>query len=287
MSDSRRVLLVGGRGWIGSALQDVLRQSRTPHLVTTSTESISRCSDVLKQVQDFKANAVVFAAGVTPDRGALLGSGLYQSALRMVQDELEVVTSLTGVRHFTYLSSGIADSPPDSMGNLFKEAYRQSKIQGEKLIVALPPEVTTLTVRIFSLSGPYVRQPRRYAIYDLITQCLAGRVEIKSELFVRRSYVSVMDLAKAVDHSSTLGFGGMKFTGGEPIELAELAIRVAEALNPEAEISVRAGRDGVDDYVGPDTQWRHWCRDVGVQPLELSAQIFTSAQWVHAIANPE
>jgi nucleoside-diphosphate-sugar epimerase len=236
----------------------------------------------MKRVRQFNPDTVVFLAGVTPDRGPDLGLDRYRQVLERVQQELHAVTTLEGINHLTYLSSGIAGMAIGSGGNKFREVYRLAKLTEENLVTSLSDSLVVHIVRIFSLTGPHARDPRRYAFFDLIEQCKAGRIELYSQNLVYRSYVSVTDLAAAILRSSVLGIGGVSFTGGEPLELADLANRIVETVNPQAEVIVRQYRQGIDDYVGPDLSWRQWCVDVGLAPQDLSEQISSSERWLES-----
>ncbi len=284
MKQDRRVLLVGGRGWIGRALTAALKETRTPTYVTSSADSIALDASVQQEIRSFAPDTAVFLAGMTPDRGPAMGPDRYKNSLDVITRELEAVASLPGLEHLTYLSSGIVGAGGGFGRNIFKEMYRLAKLNEEHLLMAMEGGPAALVVRVFSLSGPYARDPNPYAFYSLIEQCKAGRVKIEADCLVVRSYTSVVDLAEVVLRSAAIGIKGLKSTGGEPLELADLAARVSEVLNPSAEIIVREHRHGLDEYVGPDSQWRGWCEETGVVPIELSEQIVQTATWLNESA---
>lgn len=279
----RRVLLVGGRGWVGKAVQEAAQARGYSTLVTGSRESIATDLGLASVVKDFRPTSLVFLAGVTPDRGPFLGEDGYQQSLVRTQAELQAVLSRYEFDHVTYLSSGIASFHSVQVDQPFREMYRRAKVAEEELIAALPATAAALTFRVYSLSGPYARDPLRYALFDFIHQARSGRITVTANKFVRRSYVSVLDVAQVILRSSELGISGVRSSGGEPVELADLAQMVALVVNPEASVVAGDSRSGMDDYVGDDVAWRSWCTEVGVRGADLPQQIFQSEIWLDQI----
>jgi hypothetical protein len=69
-------------------------------------------------------------------------------------------------------------------------------------------------------------------------------------------------------------FTGTIDSGGELVELEQLAHRIFEVIQVEPRIEV--SRDilgGVDDYFTRSTQWEVVCRNLGYEPLALDSQI--------------
>ena len=276
----RRILLIGGRGWVGKALQEAAEARGYSTLVTGSRDSIAGDRDLASTVESFSPTSMVFLAGVTPDRGQQLGEEYYQQCLSRTHAELDAVLSRYEFKHLTYVSSGIAGLQPDQSDPPFRAMYQRAKVAEEKLVAALPASRTALTLRVFSLAGPYVRDPLRYALFDFIHQARSGRITVTANKFVWRSYVGVLDVARVILKSAETGISGVRSTGGEPVELADLAQRVAQLVNPAATVVAGEGRSGVDDYVGNDVDWRDWCEEVGVKGAELPQQILQSEMWL-------
>lgn len=281
MTGHRRILLIGGSGWIGTALRQVLAETNAEVLATSSRESLARDNSVLSNVREFEPDAVVFLAGVTPDLGPSLGLDAYGHALDRVTQELRAATKLVSLQHFTYLSSGIAGLEFATSRSPYREAYRRAKLNEEALAADLSASMAVNTIRVFSLSGPFARDPRRYAMFDLISQAKMGRIEITSDLLVYRSYVSVIDLARAISGSLVHGIAGLHCTGGERIELEPLAGRIASLVNPRAAVISQQERVGVDDYTGPNADWLLWCNQLGIAPQGLRDQVLTSYEWLY------
>ena len=276
----RRILLIGGRGWVGKALQEAAEAHGYSTLVTGSRDSVAGDRDLASTVERFRPTSMVFLAGVTPDRGQKLGEDCYQQCLSRTYAELDAVLSRYEFNHVTYVSSGIAGLQPDHDEPPFRDIYRRAKVAEEELVAALPASRAALTLRVFSLAGPYVRDPLRYALYDFIHQARSGRIAVTANKYVWRSYVGVLDLARVILKSAETGICGVRSTGGEPVELVDLAQRIAHLVNPAACVVAREGRLGIDYYVGDDVDWRNWCAEVGVKRAELSQQIRQSEMWL-------
>ena len=275
-----RTLLVGGHGWVGRALQEAAEARGCATMATGSHDSIATDRDLASAVEDFSPTSLIFLAGVTPDRGPQLGKGGYQRSLDRIYTELDAVLSMYEFDHITYLSSGIAGRPPSQVHSPFREMYRQAKVAEEALVDSHALSRTVLTMRIFSLSGPFARDPLRYALFDFIRQARTGLITVSANGLVWRSYVSVLDVARVILGSAEMGISGVRSTGGKSIELAELARRVAQVVNPAASVVSAERRSGVDSYVGDDLEWRKWCTEVGVTGAGLSEQISESARWL-------
>lgn len=279
-SADRRILLVGGGGWVGKALHDAAEARGYATMVTGSRDSIARDGAVALLVEAFNPTSLVFLAGVTPDRGPQLGKDGYQQSLARTYDELHAVLSRYEFNHVTYLSSGIAGVQAIQADSLFRDMYRRAKVAEEELVATLSADRAALTLRIFSLSGPYARDPLRYAIFDFIHQARSGHITVIANKFIWRSYVSVLDVAQVILRSVEMGISGVRCTGGEPLELADLAQQVALVVNPSATVVAGDNRFGVDDYVGDDIEWRRWCAKVGVSGADLPQQIRQSEMWL-------
>jgi len=235
---------------------------------------------VRRQVEEFNPDTLIFLAGVTPDRERHLGPARFESALEAVSAELEASLSLPSLRRACYLSSGIVEQPHHLPELSAKSAYREAKIREESLVERSGDHLDALIIRLYSLSGPYSRRPQDYAFHDLLGQGPSGLIKVESSQPVLRSYVSVTDLADALVASMSTGQTGVKVTGGEPIELGDLAKRIGDLVFPDAEVHVPV-RDGeVLRYCGDDDAWQAWCSTVGIEPMNLNQQILQTAGWL-------
>lgn len=275
-----RVLLVGGSGWIGQAVQEVLGAYHCPVMLMNSATASADFRQVSGKVQDFQPTVAFFVAGVTPDRGPEMGVEAYSGALDRVTAILELTIQIPSLSHICYASSGIVDANLEPEPNPFLRRYRSAKLREESLVQSSSAEREPLIARVYSLSGPYNRRPQNYALFDFIRQSFTGTISVRSDSLVYRSYSHVMDLAQALVSSIANRCGGTYSTGGRPIELADLAHEVACALPRPVRIEVPRFRSQRDFYCGSDAQWHAWCAASGIVPKGLRDQIRASSQWL-------
>lgn len=275
-----RCLVVGASGWVGTAVTKSLAARQIPHFPTASSQTLMGSSQLRRQVEDFSPDTLIFLAGVTPDRERSLGPIQYESALAAVSEELQTALSLPSLKRASYLSSGIVEQPDHAAHGLAKAPYQEAKVREEILVEQNASRLDAMIVRLYSLSGPYLRRPQDFAFHDFLCQGARGLIQVLSTQPTLRSYVSVTDLADAIVASMALGETGVRVTGGELIELGDLAKRIGELVFPDAEVQI-PGREGVAlNYCGDDEAWQAWCSTIGIEPKNLNQQIFQTAEWL-------
>lgn len=275
-----RILVVGASGWIGRAVEHEL-QMNDCDFVSLNSVGVARAR--LSAYEDLLAlspSTVIFLAGVTPDRGPSMGLAAYEESLSRVTDVLGFIARLPGVARMCYVSSGIVASPQSTMSDPFRSLYRETKMREEEITLSVSSKAEPLVARVFSLSGPYVRQPQNFALYSFILQGRAGTIDVTADRLVYRSYTSVMDLARVLLSSLADGRGGILSTGGAPVELEELAQEVARLTPPHALVTSKPHRGNPEYYCGDNAVWKQWCALSGVTARDLTAQIKESADWV-------
>ena len=271
---------MGGSGWIGRALQQVLTSLHCHVLSLDSTAASTDFSARSGRVYAFQPTIAIFVAGVTPDRGADMGAIAYSEALDRVTATLENVIHLPSLSRVCYASSGIVNVDRGTEPDPIRRRYRSAKLREEGLVQSSSAEGNPLIARVYSLSGAYVRYPDNYALFNFISQSRTGVISIRADSLVYRSYSSVMDLARVLVYSLASQRGGTFSTGGHPIELVELAHEVAATAAGPVRIEIPEQRTREDFYCGNDAQWRQWCAELGVIPKDLRNQITASIEWL-------
>jgi nucleoside-diphosphate-sugar epimerase len=112
--------------------------------------------------------------------------------------------------------------------------------------------------RVWSVTGSYVTKPDSFAFTDLISQAKLGQIDIRSNHLIYRRYCSVEDVLAIAMIPEVPGRNTVFDTGGELVELGELAKLIVEIVNPNAEIlrqldsTVRQ-----DNYHSDNKDWGH------------------------------
>jgi nucleoside-diphosphate-sugar epimerase len=277
----QRVMVVGATGWMGKAVQYLLRQIDCEVLLLGSPRSREVRPWDIAIARAFKADGLVFLAGVTPDIGQTIGRDAYVTRLSEVSTVLEQSLDIPSLRWISYASSGIVEAPPREGGSEARDAYRAAKAREEALVGgAAGARLIAQIYRIYSLSGPFVTRPRNYALFDLIRQAKSGVIHVSARSAVWRNYTSVIDLAAVMLSSSTRHRSEILPTGGTPIELRDLASVIAHAVNPSATIRSLPEVGTPDLYYAVGKDWDQRCSELHLASQTLESQIRASALWL-------
>jgi len=267
-----RILALGADGWLGRTFHDIAPEG----LATLRIASRARAdlttwdADVVRR---FEPTLVVNAAFLTPS------ASRDQTDHARVNAELtgrfEVAAGLPSVRAVVTVSSGASVVDPQS-------AYGAAKRVEEAVArAAVTPERSVVIARAYSLSGRHVRRPHDYAFSDLILQAPTGKIRVHAEQPVFRRFTGAQDLLRVCLAHALAGWSGAIESGGELVEIGQLAQRVARIVNPAAVIERRPWESASPSiYASDGTGWEAACRRVGHVPADLDAQISAVAAWL-------
>jgi nucleoside-diphosphate-sugar epimerase len=128
--------------------------------------------------------------------------------------------------------------------------------------------------RVWSVTGSYCTKPRAFAFTDLIAQAKLGLIEIKAKHLVYRRYCALEDVLALAMLPSAPGGNPMFNTGGDLIELGELAKIVVGLVNPNAEIRRQIDPQLTpDDYHSDSKEWGELVQSAKVTNDSISDQI--------------
>jgi nucleoside-diphosphate-sugar epimerase len=277
----QRIILVGGTGWIGRAVQHLLQRIDCHVLIFGSPRGkLSRAWD-LATAEAFGADGLVFLAGVTPDLGEQIGLRDYEGLLEDVSRTLEQCLEIRGLRWLSYASSGIVEMAELEDPHGCRNAYQSAKYREEALVeCAQSPTLVSQIVRIYSLSGPFVTRPEHYAIFDLISQAKSGVIRVKAQSGVWRNYTAVTDLATVILSAALSVRNELLCTGGQPIEMRDLASLIARTVNPSAIVQFPPESGPPNFYCATGSEWERRCSAMSLISQTLDSQIRASALWL-------
>lgn len=151
----------------------------------------------------------------------------------------------------------------------------------------------SLVLRVFNVSGAWLRKPDAFAIADLLSQAATGdAVRIRADRPVLRSYVDVEDLARVA-----VGFGADP-AAGDDLVLDTAGERVVEMDDIARAARVAVGRPGLpiartwdpdaapSTYVGDGDGLRALAGRVGVTLRDFDAQVAATAAWMGVARAP-
>lgn len=265
-------VLTGSTGWFGTAFMDLVSLQNHPLAVLKS----SRDSRVyrfgrLDRVEgpDYLPNTADFYfdfAFVTQDK--LLRPPLDSKTANLnddlIQKSIEILKSGRFGR-YSGVSSGAALNPegPGSYGHAkasFEELYFEQRSDQDRV------------ARVWSVSGGFCSKPDVFAFANFMNQARNGssiRIEAPGRVF--RRYCAIEEIfAGLCSEKSPPLFN----SGGELIEMEELAEAVRFVINPKAE--VQRDRDfGVVDsiYSHRESDFEDLMRSIGLTPMSLLEQV--------------
>jgi nucleoside-diphosphate-sugar epimerase len=278
-NQSAKFLITGATGWFGRTLVDQLIQARIPFMCLGSHGRreifsgkqirVQTFDDAL--VQDFAPTIVADFAFLTRDKSEVMSPQEYANTNRRLTDQAISLAQIDSVRALITTSSGAAvHGKTDSYGQLKLEADERFRDETAKL------DKSWVNIRAWSVSGQFVRNINGYAFSKFVHDAIfEEKISIESPHMVFRRYVDVGDLILVAIKLALGGeFRGTIDSGGELVELEQLAHRIFSVLQLEPKIDVKRTDSGyIDDYFSRSSQWEKECQRIGFAAKSLDFQI--------------
>jgi len=266
-----RVLILGASGWFGRTFLRLL-DSQTPVMACASAVREQYVTWDENQVRDFNPTVVANFAFLTRDHISEVGVERFIEINSALTKNFITAAQLPSVKAALTVSSGAAVAFPLDMAS---NPYGVLKKREEEAALGLVAERRSVVVaRAWSVSGPDVSTPRNYAFSDLVLQAKTGAMQVNASQPVFRRYVGVDDFLEVSMARLLSGWSGTIDSGGELIEVGELADRIRSIVNPQASISrVEQTSTEPSIYASDDVSWREACGEAGINPSEIDEQI--------------
>lgn len=286
VKSSDRVLILGYSGWFGSSASELLARTGA-QILGSNSRGLKVISDgpkniygsMLQGCKEFEPNIVIDSAFLTREKIQVLGTETYISINKTLINQALEISELKSVERFIGISSGAARRPLTSRPTaLLEDPYGALKSEYENLLTTsdLRLKKGSVLLRAWSMSGPHVRNPELFALFDLIKQSKSRIMRVRSDARVYRRYSDVEDLL-AVGLASTTG-GHTVDSGGELVEIGDLAKMIKEVLGATAEIHREVTSSEDDHYYSDGDSWNVEASRVGLSPKTLREQIAYSAK---------
>jgi nucleoside-diphosphate-sugar epimerase len=280
-----RVLVTGAGGWFGRTAIAMTRESRLDLLATGSKDqnieidgqSQALQAQDLKIIAAFKPTVVIDSAFVTRERLPILGHKTYIETNQKLMDQSLAISALPSVRKYIGFSSGATmHLAGHTSFSLEENPYAaQKRIYESKMSeIAANLQSDISVARVWSVTGSYCTKSQAFAFTDLISQARLGLIEIKAKHLVYRRYCALEDVLALAMLPSAPGGNPIFDTGGDLIELGELAKMVVDLVNPNAEI-----RRQIDPQLTPDNyhsdskEWGELVQSAKVTNDSISDQV--------------
>jgi nucleoside-diphosphate-sugar epimerase len=269
LSSDDRVLVTGAGGWFG---RTAIAMTRGVGLDLLATGSKDQHIDIdgrgqavqaqsLEAISAFKPTVVIDTAFVTRERLSVLGHKTYVETNQKLIDQSIAIASLPSVKKYIGFSSGATmHLAGHTSFSLEENPYAAQKRIYESKVSEMAAELQSnvSVARVWSVTGSYCTKPNSFAFTDLIAQAKVGLIEIKAKHLVFRRYCAIEDvLALAMLPSPTVSDPFFD-TGGDLIEIGDLAKLVVELVNPNAEIRRQIDPElNLDDYHSDNSDWEN------------------------------
>jgi nucleoside-diphosphate-sugar epimerase len=289
LTSDDRVLVTGSSGWFGKTATVMAREL---NLKTLCVSSSSRTYDVagtritsspydLLLINDFDPTIVIDTAFVTRDLRENFTLDDYISINRQIIGKSMEIASLSSVRKYVGFSSGATvNLAGQASFSLLDNPYAALKREYEDGICKLSgmPKGKISIARVWSVTGTHLTKPDLFAFSNLISQARSGRIVIKANNLVFRRFCTI-DEVISVALADSGKHGPIFDTGGELIEIGELAEIVRQEVNPQAEI-VRGLRDGTepDNYYSDGKVWDELLKNCQIKPATIREQVRAVAE---------
>ena len=298
LSGVDRAIVLGANGWFGRTALDLLeaawgdeagprilafaRGEHEVHLRSGQVLTVAPMAS-LGNVPPAPGTILVDCAYPTQEKVDEMGASEYRSSVqelrRLVVGQLERLRPAACVS----LSSGAATCGPDAPERT--RVYGEMKRRDEEELLELCPRIAVrlCVARVYAASGPHMTKPGSYALGDLIAQARAGGpMRVRAARPVVRSYALAADIlavALAAALSADPDCPEIFETGGEEIEVGDLAVRVSSVVVGEALPVERPDLDGSphDRYVGDPARMEELASAHGITLAGLDEQIASTA----------
>lgn len=284
------MLVLGASGWFGRTAIDLLRGTGAPIMAVASKARSVNVDEATidtvvwndEAVDDFAPSIVVDCAFLTHDRVSTMPLAEYVSVNRRLIANFLSATRGAHVRKAITISSGAGVYPTDAASRPWEEnPYGRLKRETEALLDAATQgsAFSAVAARAWSVSGAYPRNPRAYALGDMIVQAVSGSIEITARTEVWRRYCSADELLAVALAVDTPGMTTID-SGGSLVEMDDLAEAIRATMNPSASISRGPISGPANRYHSDGEQWARACADAGLVALSLNDQIALTARGI-------
>lgn len=289
---NRRIVVVGAGGWLGMATLELLHMAlgdaqfdarvvcfgaRARSLTLRNGKTIAQ--EVLADLGHLppRASFLLHLAFLTKDKASEMDEVAYREANRALSQRVLNSLDVIGVDGVFVASSGAAYSAEDTTADPALRLYGALKCEDEAAFSAwaLESDKVAIITRIFNVSGRYISEDKPYALLDFLRCALNHQpIVVRAPCRVERGYVAIRELMSLVFALLlTTNQGVVRFdTGGEPIELVELAQLVGQITSVPIE-RAPITQPATNRYVGDATAYTALLSKYEIAPVSLLDQV--------------
>jgi len=303
---SKKIIVTGATGWMGRTFLDSLQRIIAPshfnsHVLAIGSKAVTLQStaypqeqqieipvfplDRLPEIMAAKSVFLIHTAFLTQDKLPKYGYNEFVNINKSITNIVCCAISRASSARVVEISSGAALASLERYECSLESAndpYGFLKQQEEYLVSGL---AETQVLRIFALTGRFIRDPKAYALGDFLLSALMGRaIKVHSHSPVIRGYVNASDVAKC---ALCWLFSGDAATPpcaavNEIVSLSSLAWKISKMYNlSQARIPNFAGRPS--SYSHSPLGFIAMCLDYDFTPMPLREQILDTADGIRLL----
>lgn len=287
-----RIVIVGAGGWLGMATLELLHSAlggqqfdarvvcfgaRARSLTLRGGKTIVQhaLGDLARLAP--APSLLLHLAFLTKDKADDMDEVTYRATNRALSQSVLDSLTLIGVDAVFVASSGAAFSAGDVSADSALRLYGALKYDDEAAFSAwaCASHKAAIIARIFNVSGPYISTDKPYALLDFIRCALKQQpIIVCAPRQVYRGYVAIRELMSVVfGLLLSTSSGVVQFdSGGEPIELFELARLVGEITAVQVERALITELTP-NRYVGDATAYDALLSKFDIAPVSLRDQV--------------
>jgi len=287
-----RVLITGASGWFGRTATLMFHNMGIPLFLTGShnrkIEYLGHSFEIqewnLQEIERFQPTIVIDCAYLTREFAEGVSLDEYTAINRELLDRIVEISKWACIRKIISFSSGAAYPyvVGEATTGIDEDPYGYLKHETElRLTNEIDSAHQNISIpRVWSVSGALVTKIQGFAFSDLISQARKGQIVISSDRKVLRRYCGIDEvIALAMSNSAELS--PVFDTGGESIEIRDLAQRVRSVIDPTTSISrINPSNGESNDYRSSNLDWLARCSELKFEPMTLDEQISLVSRWM-------
>jgi len=282
-----KTLIVGASSWVTRSMESVLLeklniQKDNIHLFGSKYRKKFFCNGREYEVSEwsesnwFHAELFLPFAFATVDKYEELGKRKYlELNQQLIQRSMKYI-EIYRPTNCLLISSGITSQNSNIVARSEAYmAYAKMKSIEEESLQNISRKVGTqlLICRLYSASGRHITEPAKYAFGDLIIQALSnGRIALRDNFEVYRRYVDMAQMLTICAKALIYRQETFLESGGELIELHDLARHIARLLDVEY-VENKALSNKKDFYFGNSNRFEELASLNDVSLMSIESQI--------------
>ena len=289
------IVVTGASGWVGRTVLDQLAQLLSREEFRSRLRAFSSHSGVINLddglsipsrplselpalVDQEGCSYFLHAAFLTPNRCAELGIETYTQINRSITKTIEIAVKASSKPRVVLFSSGAAAciETNQDMSSSAAQIYGALKLEEEHLLQSV---ASTLVLRIYALSGRFIRDSASFALGGFLLSALhQKRIHLHSGNPVIRGYVSAGDVARCglswlfSDHPCLEQIAAVS----EITTLKTLASLISDMYGLQPPLVPRLEGEP-SSYSFSPIRFRALCDSFGMVPMSMKDQILDTA----------